>query len=130
MTELKLLRGLSSKIPAIKDGQIIYCIDDNRFYIDIGAARKQVNAVTTDDIVYSVDNTILSSIISSYIMNIDYSQHLAFDLEEIVFGTQIKDDENEDNNDNENTQPDNTLTPSAAVLGFAKLGIMVLGQEK
>lgn len=123
MTELKFLRGLSSKMPAIKDGQLIYCIDDNKFYIDIGAARKQINSITTDDIVYGAENIILSSIISSYIMDIDYFQHLAFDLEEIVFGEKVDDD-------NENTQPDGTLSATNAILGFAKLGIMVLGQEK
>lgn len=101
-------------------GYAYFCIDDGSFHIDYVDAegnlqRKQISAAINEDtaipstsVVHGDDAVLLSNIIDTYILTIDYSSLLAFDTSEVVIG---------------GTNSDAT----SSILGTGKLGYMVLG---
>lgn len=76
---------------------------------------KLNSPVPTDNVVHGEAQELLSTIVETYILNIDYSKLLAFDMDEIVFDISLGGDSSD------------TSSPTNAVLGHAILGQMVLG---
>lgn len=124
----KPFRGNRADLDSVEkhDGYIYFCIDDGSLFFDYTDAdnilqRKQINAkdaetltgMSLDEIKESIvvpstrvthGEDILSNILTTYILNIDYETLLAFDTSEIVTGA----------------------TSTTSVLGQAILGQMVL----
>jgi hypothetical protein len=124
----KPFRGNRADLDVVEkhDGYVYFCVDDGSLFFDYTDAdgtlqRKQISAsdaetltgLSLDEIKESivVDSTkvthgenLLSNILETYILNIDYDTLLAFDTSEIVTGA----------------------TSTTSVLGQAILGQMVL----
>ena len=124
----KPYRGNSAGLDAVEkhDGWVYFCTDNGALFFDYTDAdgnlqRKQISAkdaetlsgLTLDEIKESIvvpsarvthGEDSLSSILETYILNIDYNALLAFDTSEIVTGA----------------------TSTTSVLGQAILGQMVL----
>lgn len=97
---------------------IVYDVDAEHAYerIKIGDGVTNINnlpffddhALSSTKVVHGNDATLLSTIIDTYILAIDYEKLLAFDTTEIVIG-------------------ENANAGTSATLGFAILGQMILG---
>ena len=125
----KPFRGNRADLDSVEkhDGYVYFCIDDATLFFDYTDAdgtlqRKQINAkdaetltgMSLDEIKESIvvpsakvthNEDLLSNILETYILNIDYETLLAFDTSEIVIGA---------------------TTSTTSVLGQAILGQMVL----
>lgn len=87
--------------------------------------KEKLNSpVPTTNVVHGEAQELLSNIIETYILNVNYSL-LAFDTDEIVFSTSPGDDSGSGGSGSED--PDDTTSATTAVLGYAVLGQMVLG---
>ncbi len=81
---------------------------------------KLNSPVPTDNVVHGESQELLSNILETYILAIDYSP-IAFDVTEIVFDTSSED------GGSGSDDPSGTTSPTNAILGYAVLGQMVLG---
>ena len=87
---------------------VINAIDETK------ADKSELEKIPSTNIFHNNEDTLLSTLIEQYILNIDYLSNLAFDTSEIVISI------NSSPNDNENL---------SAMLGTAILGSMKLGYE-
>ena len=85
---------------------------------------KLNSPVPTDNVVHGEAQELLSNIIETYILSIDYGKLLAFDISEIVFDTSLGDD---DSGGSGSGDSGDVTAPTNAVLGYAVLGQMILG---
>ena len=124
----KPFRGNRAGLDSVEkhDGYVYFCIDDGSLFFDYTDSegvlqRQQISAgdaetltgLSLDEIKESIvvpstrvthDESLLSNILETYVLNIDYDTLLAFDTSEIVTGA----------------------TSTTSVLGQAILGQMVL----
>ena len=89
---------------------------------DVGALSTE-DEISSDKVAHGNEKTLLSTIVDTYILNIDYNTLLAFDTTEIVFGGSASGG----GTDNDDTGADNEDAGTSSVLGVAVLGQMVLG---
>lgn len=93
----KPFRGSRADLDSIPmhDGYVYWCIDDSSLHFDYADSegvlhRKQINADSLTSYLSSAQVThgesLLSDIINTYVLSIDYSA-LAFDTTEIVVGS-------------------------------------------
>lgn len=81
--------------------------------------NKLYSSIPTTDVIHGESQELLSNIIETYILNINYNA-IAFDLSEIVFDTSS-------GGGTGSGDSSDTSSPTNAVLGYAVLGQMVLG---
>lgn len=84
----------------------------------IGALTALTSALPSTNVIHGEAKELLSNIIETYILNIDYNP-ISFDITEIVFGGGSSGSEGEDSGDNSDS--------TTAKLGYAILGKMILG---
>lgn len=143
----KPFRGNRADLDSVEkhDGYVYFCIDDATLFFDYAnedgiLQRKQINAkdaetltgMSLDEIKESIvvestkvthGESLLSNILETYILTIDYETLLAFDTSEIVTNRNTGTD-SDNNPDLDNGSDSNISTTS--ILGKAILGQMVL----
>lgn len=124
-TEAEIDQKLDLKADASVIPTKIADLADDETHRTVSDAEKEAwnskldGPVQTDNIVHGESKEVLSNILETYILSIDYSL-LAFDTSEIVINGSSSDDPGTE-------EPDDTLSATNAILGYAVLGQMILG---